>query len=117
MEMDASPIRIVPLHGEAPAVPAQAPQLTYRGGPLLTAVQVFTLFWGAGWQQDTDLMQQLNQFFDTILVGSLIDQLGEYNVPGMAIGHGSRIGTINLANPPVPASVSDADLKQFLQAQ
>ena len=50
------PIRIVPLsvpdemlrpvEGAAPAV---APQLTYRGGPLLTNVQVFTVFWGHAW--------------------------------------------------------------------
>ncbi len=44
-------IRIVPLYvpeeitqlkgGTAP------PKLTYRGGPLLTSVQVFTVFWGS----------------------------------------------------------------------
>ena len=46
-------IRIVPLHvpddvvATAPGVaPPPAPQLTYRGGPLMTAVQVFTPFWG-----------------------------------------------------------------------
>ncbi len=115
--MNASPIRIVPLHGDALAAPAHAPSLTYRGGPLLTTVEVFTLFWGAAWRQDADLMQQLNQFFDTILVSTLIDQLGEYNVPGMAIGHGSRTGTVNLADPPVPASLADPDIQQFLQAQ
>ncbi len=115
--MDANPIRIVPIHGEALAAPAQAPQLTYRGGPLLTSVEVFTLFWGAAWQKDAQLMQQVNQFFDTILVSTLIDQLGEYSVPGMAIGHGSRIGTVNLADPPVPATLADSDIQQFLQAQ
>ena len=56
------PIRIVPLsvpdemlrpvEGAAPAV---APQLTYRGGPLLTNVQVFTVFWGQRLGQSADL--------------------------------------------------------------
>ncbi len=115
--MDKSPIRIVPLRGDALAAPAQAPKLTYRGGPLLTAVEVFTLFWGAAWRQDAGLMQQLNQFFDRILVSTLIDQLGEYNAPGMAIGHGSRTGTVNIADRPVPASLADADIQQFVQAQ
>ena len=32
--------------GIAPASPAK---LTYRNGPLLDAVQVFTIFWGDGW--------------------------------------------------------------------
>jgi hypothetical protein len=48
-------IRIVPLHlpsdvyGPAPGIagPAAA-KLTYRGGPLLDAVEVFTIFWGSG---------------------------------------------------------------------
>jgi hypothetical protein len=115
--MNASPIRIVPLHTEAPAAAVHAPHLTYRGGPLLTAVEVFTLFWGAAWQQEAQLMQQLNQFFDTILAGALIDQLGEYSVPGKTIGHGTRTGTVNLADPPVPAALADADIQQLLQAQ
>src|SRR3989442_7446731 len=50
------PVRIVPLHAPrevfapAPGIAAPpSPQLTYRGGPLLGAVQVFTVFWGAAW--------------------------------------------------------------------
>ena len=44
------PIRIVPLHvpaALAAAPSAPPPQLSYRGGPLLTNVEVFTVFWGA----------------------------------------------------------------------
>ena len=56
----ADAIRIVPLFvaesvtqptAEAAAAPRTAPKLTYRNGPLLTAVEVFTIFWGAAWQQ------------------------------------------------------------------
>jgi hypothetical protein len=36
------PIQIVPLHREALAAPVATANLTYRGGPLLTAVEVFT---------------------------------------------------------------------------
>ena len=56
---DPETIRIVPLHvagdAELPtpealaAGPAAVPHLTYRGGPLLTSVKVFTIFWGAAW--------------------------------------------------------------------
>src|SRR5947208_1131379 len=42
--------RIVPMHG-AIQVTAAPPHLTYGGGPLLTAVQVYTIFWGASCQQ------------------------------------------------------------------
>lgn len=97
------PIRIVPMHlpPTPSAVAAGAAHLTYRNGPLLTTVQVFTVFWGSAWQQaaNSDLLKQINQFFEFILTSQLIDQLGEYGVPGQAIGHGSLIGTTSLAAP------------------
>ena len=116
------PIRVVPLHlPEAPAraAAAAAPVLTYRNGPLLTAVQVFTVFWGSAWQQapNTGLLQQMNQFFDYILTSQLMDQLAEYSVPGQAIGHGSRIGTTVLTSPALGASVQDSDIQQLLRQQ
>ena len=46
-------VRIVPLHGYAsqPHFLAAAPaKFTYRKGPLLKAVEVFTIFWGNGWK-------------------------------------------------------------------
>src|ERR1700682_614828 len=87
-------IRIVPLHlpdpvlrptPEAVAAGAGAmPQLTYRNGPLLTAVEVFTIFWGSAWQQPANsaIVTQTNQFFDFILTSPLIGQLDEYSVLG-----------------------------------
>ena len=60
IEAPADAIRIVPLYAtdeaytptaEAAAVlKAAPPKLTYRGGPLMAAVEVFTMFWGAAWQ-------------------------------------------------------------------
>ncbi|HXQ98688.1 MAG TPA: hypothetical protein VN774_09625 [Candidatus Limnocylindrales bacterium] len=115
------PVRVVPLHrpGVAAAVAAAAPQLTYRNGPLLTGVQVFTIFWGSAWQQapNSDLSNQINQYFDFILTSQLMDQLGEYSVPGQAIGHGSRIGTTVLTSPDPAASVQDSDIQQMIQQQ
>jgi hypothetical protein len=115
------PIRVVPLHRpEAPSVFAAAtPQLTYRNGPLLTAVQVFTVFWGSAWQQDSNsaLLKQINLFFDYILTSQLIDQLGEYSVPGQTIGHGSHIGTTILTSPEPAGSVQDAAIQQMLQKE
>jgi hypothetical protein len=115
------PIRIVPLHRpeiEA-AAPAAAPHLTYRNGPLLTAVQVFTVFWGAAWEQapNSSLSTQMNQFFDSILTSQLIDQLCEYRVPGQAIGHGSRVGTTVLTSPAPGTSVQDSAIQKLLQQE
>jgi hypothetical protein len=121
------PIRIVPLHvpdvlgqptAEAAAAgPAAAPQLTYRNGPLLTAVEVFTIFWGAAWQQapQSTLVTNINNFFDFILTSPLIDQLKEYSVPGRAIGHGKYTGTVTITTPKLKHSVSDTAIQHMLQ--
>ena len=61
-------VRIVPLHKpEAQAVaPITAPNLVYRNGPLVTSVEVFTVFWGSSWQQQpaAGILAQMNQFLD-----------------------------------------------------
>ncbi|HEY1393497.1 MAG TPA: hypothetical protein VFV25_08965, partial [Methylibium sp.] len=96
--LHGDPIRIVPLHVPEPvftptadalaAGPAAAPLLTYRNGPLLANVEVYTIFWGPAWRQaaQSALMNQLNQFFDFVLSSPLIDQLAEYDVPNYKIG-------------------------------
>jgi hypothetical protein len=121
------PIRIVPLHlpeelgrptaDAALAGPAAAPQLTYRNGPLLTAVEVFTIFWGPAWQQaaQSAMVTKINQFFDFILTSPLIHQLAEYSVPGKKIGHGRHTGTVTITTPQLKHSVSDAAIQHMLQ--
>ena len=90
-----SSLTIVPIRGEALAPAAYAPNLSYHQGHLLTAVEVYTIFWGAWWQRtpQSGLIQSLNDFFDFILTSSLMDLLGEYSVAGQQIGHGRRVGT------------------------
>src|SRR5437868_15177507 len=90
-------VRVVPLHQPAPPVLAlPSAKLTYRGGPLIPNVEVFTIFWGKLWGSSSasrDLMSKLNTFFSEIVVSHAIDQLEEYSVPGHTLGHGSFIGT------------------------
>ena len=113
----ANPIRIVPLHGDALAAPVSTPQLTYRGGPLLPAAQVFIVFWGTAWEgAQAALVQQINQFFDFVLASPLMDQLGEYSVAGMPIGQGSRTGSVLLRTDP-PSAIADADVQQLIQQE
>src|SRR5947209_8448933 len=124
---DHDAIRVVPIHPvddfarhrHGGRQPAPGPQLTYRNGPLLTAVEVFTVFWGGAWQQtpQSDLIPQLNAFFDSILTSPLIDQLAEYSVPAYSIGHGRRTGTVTLTTPAPGHSVTDAAIQQMLQAE
>ena len=117
--MAANPIQIVPLYGAALEAPAKAPRLTYRGGPLLTSAQVFTFYWGAAWRQAAGaaLAQQIDQFFDFVLGSALMDQLAEYGVASMPIGHGARTGSAVVADPAPASSLADPDLQQFVQQQ
>jgi hypothetical protein len=64
------PIRIVPLNLPSelyrPSAGITAPpaaQLTYRGGPLLDSIKVFTIFWGQLWQTspNSSLANEINQ--------------------------------------------------------
>ena len=85
------PIRIVPLHlptelyrPAAGIAAAPAAQLTYRQGPLLVSVKVFTIFWGQAWQTspNSELANQINQFFSFVLSSALIDQLARVQRAG-----------------------------------
>src|SRR5260370_25475154 len=86
------PIRIVPLHKPLarPAVPAAA-RLTYRGGPLLTAVQAVGVFWGTAWQQPPQaaVARQLGEFFKFGVAGAYPGQLPAYGAARQKIGRAS----------------------------
>jgi len=114
----AEPTRIVPLHGDALAAPVAAASLTYRGGPLLPAVQVFTFFWGDAWSQPPlDAMaRQINQFFDFVVTSPLLDQMSEYSVAGMTIRPGSRTGSVTVNTAP-QSSVTDAEVQAFIRQE
>lgn len=124
----AGPRTIVPIltPGEIAGIVGPAPKahLTYHHGHLLTAVEVFTIFWGAAWQQQPQnaVIPGVNQFFDFILTSPLIDLLSEYSVPGQAIGPGKRTGTdtITTSEPGHVVAgggreIDDAEVQQALQ--
>jgi hypothetical protein len=119
-------VRIVPLAVPAPVLrplatpgPTAAPRLTYRGGPLLTSVEVFLVCWGPGWSTSPlkETATRLDQFLDTVLVGNVTDRLAEYSVPGLQIGHGRRVGRAVVATTDPDAVVTDAALQQMLRDQ
>ena len=111
------PIRIVPLHPAVRDASAAAPQLTYRNGPLLTNVEVFTIFWGSAWQDAAyaSLLNQLNRFFDFILTSNLLDQLAEYSVAGKLIGYGKRTNSITLTDSEPGDTIDDSAIQSMLQ--
>jgi len=113
-------IRIVPLHmpEELRAVAAApAAHLTYQNGPLISNVQIFTVYWGKDWATPPlqDLAKKLDAFFDYIVTSPLMDELSEYSVSGYTIGHGKHIGSTQITSPVLKHSVSDSAIQHMLQ--
>jgi len=113
------PLRIVPLHTAPLLAAAIRPELTYRNGPLLTNVEVFTVFWGVAWQDanNSAVAEQMNEFFDFILTSKLIDQLAEYNIEGKTIGHGKRTGSLTLTTSEPGTQLQDRAIQKMLQEE
>jgi hypothetical protein len=122
------PTKIVPTlssdQNTGKAAPAPKGKLTYHGGHLLTAVEVFTIFWGTSWQQNAQsaVIQGVNEFFDYILNSPLIELLNEYSVGNQVIGSGKRTGTktITASEPGQTAAagsreIDDTEIQQAIQ--
>jgi hypothetical protein len=120
------PVRIVPLAqiGDIGTVDRQAPQgppqhLTHNGGAIIGSVEVITIFWGEAWTTDPTkaFVARINDFFDAILVSPLLDQLGEYGLPGDPINHGRRTASAVITTPALGSSISDGALQHFLEQE
>lgn len=111
----AAPRELFPHVSSVPAAPP--PSLTYRGGPLLAPVQVFTIYIGSAWATAplTTLAGQLDAFFTFVLSSQLMDQLAEYDTSNYTIGHGTFLGSTVLSSVDPPASVTDAWVQTTLQ--
>ena len=121
-----NPLHIVPMYSNgvlpsnvAAAPATSAPDLTYRGGPIISNVQIFTVFWGSAWQQSPQngLISQINTFFGFLVTSTLMNQLAEYNTSTQTIGPGSFIGTTTITTPDTSQTVADSDIQSLLQNQ
>jgi len=104
----------------APQVKAPSTaSFTYRGGPLLTAVEIVTVFWGAAWAEATAqaTATSLNAFFQFLVSSPYVDQLGEYSTPQQKIGRGRFAGTARVTNTAPRTSVTDNAVQQMLQGE
>jgi hypothetical protein len=115
------PRNIVPLLTpelrEALEAAAPVAHLTHHGGPVLTAVQVQAIFWGAAWQQPAQsaLIPQIEQFFTFILQSSLMDLMAEFSIPGQSIGHGQFIGSVTTTTPALGNTVTNDQIQDAIQ--
>lgn len=109
---------VSPNHGAA-----ATPQLVNHGGPVLTAVEVVVIYWGADWTAggDAQLAGQLDAFFDFIVTSQLMDMLAEYGTPAAPIGHGKRLQSVRVSTtePGDPSAagrvVTDVQIQTALQ--
>ncbi len=105
---------IMPVHHPDRAKPTVQPnvtaQLTYYGGPVLSSVKVFTVFWNSQVQYQS----QLNAFYTAVTNRAYFDWLSEYNTPSQTIGRGSLLGTVVDPSPPTSTALTNADIQTEL---
>ncbi len=121
------PIRIMPLAVADDLLrpldqqtPPAAAHLTYHGGPLLTDVKVFTVYWGAPWGSFplADTATKLDEFFQFILSSKLMRQLSsDYSHAGQTINAGKWIGRAVVPAPAPDGVVCDAAIRHHLQQE
>jgi hypothetical protein len=119
---DFSP-RGVALAEGGPQAGAPVPSLKYHGGPVIAAVEVAPIYWGAAWTSGTNatLSTQLDGFFDFILTSTYMDLLHEYSTATTQIRHGRRIAStrVSTSEPgtvtPSGRQVTDAQIRTALQ--
>ena len=110
----ATRVHVMPLHAASNdrskpldvSGPAGA-KLTYFGGPVLSSVKVWTVYWGASVQ----FQDHINAFFPAITNSVYFDWLSEYNTASATIGRGSFGGSVVDTSAPSGTKVSDAQVQ------
>lgn len=104
--------------GLAPAV--GAPQLTYRGGPLIAQIKVFALYWGSAWNprqpggSSAVTRQALDAFLSDLVGGAYMNMLAEYSTNGYTIQPGRLLGSAIIGPDPAP-QIADSDIRSQIQ--
>lgn len=94
----------------------------YFGGPVISNVQVETVFYGHDWYSNPALHQtgsELNQYFNFLTNSSYMDLLHQYSTPFQSIGHGSWVGgelVDRNASPLGSLYVDDSEIQQMLES-
>ena len=95
-----------------------ASSLVYHEGPVLPAVEVVPIYWGAAWSDgaQASLATELDQFFDFILQSPLMDMLSEYSTPAARIQHGRRRASVQLSDSEPGCQLGDEQVQETLRA-
>jgi hypothetical protein len=106
---------IMPVHHpDRAAKPAATPNalanLQYYGGPVISKVKVYTVFWN----NQVQFQSQLNAFYTAVTNSAYFDWLTEYNTPTQTIGRGSFLGSLVDPSPPAATSITNVDIQNEL---
>ena len=101
------PDSFAPTASDVPG-PAGA-HLTYQGGPVLSNVKIYTVYWGASVANQS----QLNTAYGNMVNSEYFDWLAEYNTPTQTIGRGTFGGSFVDTSPPA-GNVTDAQIQTEL---
>jgi hypothetical protein len=112
----ASSVHLMPLQLPESASPrrtatAAAPRLHYYGGPVISNVAVYTVFWGGVAQ--VNYAYSINGFYAGVTQSAYFDWLTEYNTSAQTIGRGSFIGSFDDVNAPT-GTVDDTQIQSRL---
>ncbi len=81
--------------------------LKYFGGPVISNVKVYAVYWGANVQHQ----DHINAFYPAVLDSAYMDWLSEYNTPTQQIGRGSFGGAVVDTTAPSGSSVTDSQIQ------
>jgi hypothetical protein len=91
---------------------AAGPHLTYRGGPVISNVNIIPIFWGS----NANFQNEISQFYSDITGSSFFDWLSEYNTPTQTIGRGQAQPGFVDNNMPGGNNPSDTDVTNEIAA-
>jgi hypothetical protein len=111
------PLKLPPETTRVIARAAAQPLLTYRNGPLLTAVKVYCIYWGKNWDGAQVKTSDIDGFFKYTVASSLMDIMSQYNIDNYKITKGIYLGSKPLTNTDPQATVSDGDIQHLLKQE
>jgi hypothetical protein len=92
---------------------AATAHLTYYGGPVIPAVKIHAVYWGASAAHQA----HLNSFYGAITKSTYFDWLKEYNTPTQSIGRGSFSGGTVITPSTTATSITDKTIQKELAKQ
>ena len=100
---------------ERTATPATPNNLLYYGGPVLSHVKVYTVFWGQS--VDPQVVKGIGSFFEALTKSSMLDWLNQYHTPQQSIARGSFGGSFTITPHNVAAQMTNNDVAAEIEAQ